>query len=115
MKVLDFGIARLSGGAPGAPRTGAGLLLGTPGYMAPEQARGDRDIDGRADVFALGCVLFECLTGRPAFVGDHPMAILAKILFEEAPRVSELRAEHPRGISTTSSPRCSQGPGRPAA
>jgi len=95
VKVLDFGIARLSGGAPGAPRTGTGLLLGTPGYMAPEQARGDRDIDGRADVFALGCVLFECLTGRPAFVGDHPMAILAKILFEEAPRVSELRADVP--------------------
>lgn len=90
VKVLDFGIARLSAAA-GAPRTGTGLLLGTPGYMAPEQARGEREIDGRADVFALGCVLFECLTGRPAFAGDHAMAILAKILFEEAPRPSELR------------------------
>ncbi len=84
-KLLDFGIARAGGVAEGLTRTGA--LMGTPGYTAPEQARGAEDLDARVDVFALGCVLFECLTGRPAFGGDHIMAILARILLEEPPRV----------------------------
>src|SRR5262249_49662727 len=74
--ILDFGIARL---CDAARVTQTGAVLGTPGYMAPEQARGNDEIDPRADVFALGCVLFECLTGSPAFPGDHFMAILAKI------------------------------------
>src|SRR5579871_1187809 len=91
VRVLDFGIARVGDATRAATRTG--MLLGTPGYMAPEQARGGKDLDARADVFALGCVLFECLTGRAAFVGEHVMALLAKILLEEAPRVSELRAD----------------------
>jgi hypothetical protein len=85
--VLDFGIARLGGGL--RPSTRTGVIMGTPGYMAPEQTRGERDLDARADVFSLGCVLHECLTGRPPFVGDHVMAVLAKILLEEVPRVSE--------------------------
>ncbi|WP_437721978.1 serine/threonine-protein kinase [Sorangium sp. So ce861] len=73
VQVLDFGIAR----AKMATRvTGTGMLLGTPGYMAPEQARGEPDIEARADVFSLGCVLFECLTGEPAFGGEHLAAIL---------------------------------------
>src|SRR5262249_31245111 len=78
--------------------TRTGALLGTPGYMAPEQARSGQIIDARADVFALGCVLFECLTGAPAFKGDHIMSILAKILFEEAPRVREIRHEVPADL-----------------
>jgi tetratricopeptide (TPR) repeat protein len=86
--LLDFGIARLGSGLAVATRVG--VLLGTPGYMAPEQARGDRQIDPRVDVFALGCVLFEAVTGQPAFVGESAMALLAKVLFEEAPRASEL-------------------------
>ncbi len=89
VKVLDFGIAHVSGGG----LTGTGNTLGTPGYMAPEQARGERNVDASADVFALGCVLFECLSGRPAFVGEHAVAILGKILFEEAPRLREVRPE----------------------
>jgi tetratricopeptide (TPR) repeat protein len=64
-----------------------GIYLGTPGYMAPEQARGNEDIDARADVFALGCVLYECLTGVPAFSADNLMALLGKVLFEDAPRL----------------------------
>ncbi len=95
VKVLDFGIARV-GGTRAQTRTG--MLLGTPGYMAPEQARGGKDVDARADVFALGCVLFECLTGRAAFVGEHVMALLAKILLEEAPRVAELRPDVPADL-----------------
>jgi hypothetical protein len=82
VKVLDFGIARL-GGTTRMTRTGA--VVGTPGYLAPEQVRSGEAIDARADVFALGCVLFECLAGAPAFQGEHVMAVLAKILFEEPP------------------------------
>jgi tetratricopeptide (TPR) repeat protein len=93
LKVLDFGIARAQLASQVMTRTGA--ALGTPGYMAPEQARGERDVDARADVFALGCVLFEALAGRPPFTGEHLMAVLAKVLFEEAPRVRELCPEAP--------------------
>ncbi len=71
-KLLDFGIARV----PDAHATKTGMLLGTPGYMAPEQVRGERGIDARADVFAFGCVLFECLSGRRAFEGEQMMAVL---------------------------------------
>jgi tetratricopeptide (TPR) repeat protein len=88
VKILDFGVARAEG-ARGAA-TWSGALVGTPAYMAPEQARGDDRLDARADVFALGAVLFECLTGRAAFVAPHVMGVLARILLEDAPRVSEL-------------------------
>ncbi len=84
VKVLDFGIAQL-GGAARMTKTGA--LLGTPGYMAPEQARNETSLTPAADIFALGCVLFEALAGRPAFEGQHAMAILAKLIFEEAPQL----------------------------
>ncbi|WP_437715609.1 protein kinase [Sorangium sp. So ce448] len=94
VKVLDFGIARLHAAATRLTQTGN--VLGTPGYMAPEQARGDdARLDARADVFSLGCVLFECLTGLPAFHGQHVMALLAKLLMEEPPRLRELRPEMP--------------------
>jgi serine/threonine protein kinase len=88
VKVLDFGIARLAG-ATRVTRTGN--IIGTPGYMAPEQAQNDRVVDARADVFSLGCVLFECLTGAPAFAGEHLMALMAKVLFTDPPRLRELR------------------------
>src|SRR6185369_13796 len=73
-------------------------LLGTPAYMAPEQARRGPDLSPAADVFSLGCVLFECATGRRAFVGEHPMAVLAKVLLEEAPRARELAYEVPAAL-----------------
>ena len=60
--------------------------MGTPMYMAPEQARGETEIDARADVFSLGCVLFECLTGQPPFTGPTAMAVLAKICLDESLR-----------------------------
>ncbi|HEX8114396.1 MAG TPA: serine/threonine-protein kinase, partial [Kofleriaceae bacterium] len=87
VKLLDFGIAQREGKTQ---LTHSGVMLGTLGYMAPEQARASGLIDARADVFALGCVVFQCLTGAPAFDGDTAAAILAKILFDPAPRVSEL-------------------------
>jgi tetratricopeptide (TPR) repeat protein len=96
VKLLDFGIAHLCNVTR---MTQTGILLGTPGYMAPEQARSGQAIDARADVFALGCVLFECLTGAPAFKGDHFMAVLAKILFEEAPLLREIRPQVPGDLA----------------
>jgi tetratricopeptide (TPR) repeat protein len=95
VKVLDFGIARAFG-RDMVTRTGA--AIGTPGYMAPEQARGSKDVDCAADVFSLGCVLFECLAGRPPFTGDSSMAVLAKILLEDAPRLSTLRGDLPAAL-----------------
>ncbi len=91
--LIDFGIARMGLGA--SPITNTGVMLGTLGYMAPEQARGTKQLDARADVFALGAVLFKCLTGLPAFAGDDEIAILAKMLFEAPPRVRDLRKEVP--------------------
>ncbi|HEX7840366.1 MAG TPA: serine/threonine-protein kinase, partial [Kofleriaceae bacterium] len=95
VKVIDFGIAQREGKTQ---LTQTGMMLGSPGYMAPEQARADGQIDARADVFALGCVLFECLTGTPLFDGDTAAAILAKILFGAAPRVSERWPEVPESL-----------------
>jgi len=88
--ILDFGVAH----ARNAPQklTEAGTSIGTVGYMAPEQASGEGVADARADVFSLGCVLFEALSGRPAFPGKHRIAVLAKIISEPPPRVSDLTA-----------------------
>ena len=93
--MLDFGIAHKQGLTQ---LTQTGTMIGTPGYMAPEQARSHGAIDARADVFALGCVLFQCLTGTLAFEGDSAIAILGKILFSDAPRVSALWSEVPEDL-----------------
>ncbi|WP_437339542.1 protein kinase domain-containing protein [Sorangium sp. So ce394] len=87
--LLDFGIARHLRLAP--ILTSPGAVLGTPGYMAPEQVRGDAPVDARADVFALGCVLFQCLAGRPPFLGNSALALLIRVVLEEPPRLGELR------------------------
>lgn len=94
--LIDFGIARMGLGASSITNTG--VMLGTLGYMAPEQARGTKQLDARADVFALGAVLFKCLTGLPAFAGDDEIAILAKMLFEAPPRARELRKDIPTAL-----------------
>jgi len=93
IKMLDFGIARPLRST--FAMTLPGMYLGTPGYIAPEQARGNEDVDARADVFALGCVLYECLTGKAAFAADNLMALLGKVLFEEAPRLRQRGAFPP--------------------
>src|SRR5439155_8949917 len=108
VKVIDFGIARM---ADRADLTGPGVIFGTAGYMAPEQARGERRIDARADVFALGCVLFECVTGRPVFQGAHPTAVLAKVVLEDAPRVSSLRNDVPDSLDRLVARMLSKVPG----
>ncbi|HEX5387710.1 MAG TPA: protein kinase [Gemmatimonadales bacterium] len=83
--VADFGIARAIHAAAGDRLTETGLVIGTPAYMSPEQAAGDRDVDGRSDVFALGCVLYEMLAGKPPHSGPSAQAILAKRLTEPIP------------------------------
>ena len=81
LKVMDFGIARLAKRTQGV--TQAGMVVGTPEYMAPEQLLGD-DIDARADLYAAGVVLYECLTGKIPFTADSPITLITKVL-EETP------------------------------
>jgi eukaryotic-like serine/threonine-protein kinase len=96
VKLLDFGVARVTGlTATDSTMTRTGAVIGTPGYMAPEQARGEKELDSRADLFSLGSVLFQCLTGKAPFQGPNIMAVLAKILLEEAPRLREVRIDVP--------------------
>ena len=93
--IVDFGVARVARLADASAGGERGGHLGTARYMAPEQIRNARTVDGRADVFALGCILFEALTGRPAFEGIDPVIVLARILFEPLPIASAVRAELP--------------------
>jgi tetratricopeptide (TPR) repeat protein len=87
-KLVDFGVAL----SESILITRAGDLVGTPAYMAPEQARGDA-VDGRADVYSLGATLFELVAGRPPHVGPTAIATLARLVTTPAPRLSELRRE----------------------
>jgi tetratricopeptide (TPR) repeat protein len=88
--LADLGLVR----APSDPTfTGPGTILGTPAYMAPEQARGEHEVGPPADVFALGCVLFRCLTGQNAFHAKDALAALAKVLLDEPPRASDFVPE----------------------
>ncbi|MCA9677696.1 MAG: serine/threonine protein kinase, partial [Myxococcales bacterium] len=94
VKVLDFGLAKLIEGAGGtvfsmAALTQKDLVFGTPEYMAPEQAMG-QTLDARADLYALGATLVEMLTGRPPFIDDSPMRLLAKHVKAEPPSLGEL-------------------------
>ena len=87
VKVTDFGIAKDLGAAEHLTVTGS--LLGTPSYMSPEQARGGV-IDGRSDLFSVGCILYEMVAGQRAFRGDSITALLFKIITEEPPSLREL-------------------------
>jgi serine/threonine-protein kinase len=91
VKILDFGVAKVSDGA-GITRTGA--VVGTPAYMAPEQARGAANVDARADVYSVGAVLYRALTGHEPFEEDEPASTLSKVLNEDPKRPRE----HDRSI-----------------
>jgi hypothetical protein len=113
IKVLDFGVARRA--APSQRMTRTGTLVGTPQYMAPEQVRAGREITPVADVFSLGCVLYECLAGQPPFHAEHIAAVLARILFDDPPGVKGLRPEVPVPLSALVGRMLAKDPGlRPA-
>jgi eukaryotic-like serine/threonine-protein kinase len=83
-QVADFGIALAVSSAGGGTRmTETGMSLGTPNYMSPEQAMGERDISAKSDIYALGCVLYEMLAGEPPFTGPTAQAIIARVVTEE--------------------------------
>jgi serine/threonine-protein kinase len=89
--VADFGIALALRKAGGARLTETGLTVGTPQYMSPEQAAGDRDLDGRSDVYSLAAVLYEMLAGEPPFTGPTVQAILTKLVTEHPRAIRDLR------------------------
>jgi Tol biopolymer transport system component len=96
--VADFGIAVAASRTGGARLTETGMSLGTPHYMSPEQATGERDLDPRSDVYALGCVLYEMLVGEPPFTGPNAQSIVAKVLTESAPRIRTRRPSVPEAV-----------------
>jgi serine/threonine-protein kinase len=94
VKVMDFGIAKVE---HGGSRTSTGLIMGTPDYMSPEQAKGSK-IDARADIFSLGCVLYECVSGTKPFHDDSLTAILLKVVIEPAPPIDFEALGLPRAL-----------------
>lgn len=98
VKLLDFGVARMLDVQRQLTMTGT--FLGTPAYTAPEQARGERHIGPEADVFSLGCVLFECLTGRGPFDADNVMAVLTRLLMEQPARLRDHRRDIPEAVAS---------------
>jgi serine/threonine protein kinase len=94
-KLIDFGVARI---IAASSLTRTGTTMGTPGYMAPEQARGDRDLTSAVDVFGLGCVLYECIAGRPAFSGTLVAALMTKILLASPVPLAQVCPEAPPAL-----------------
>jgi serine/threonine-protein kinase len=103
VKILDFGFSKLllPSGEEGTETglTGEGIVVGTPHYMSPEQIRGDKELDGRADLFAVGAVLYRALTGERPFSGPTMSAVLHAILTKNPPPPTEIRPELPQGVN----------------
>src|SRR5206468_1350448 len=100
-KIADFGLAKLLTGETAAAKTQTGELLGTPDYMAPEQAGGRaRAVGPATDVYALGAILYELLTGRPPFQAESRLDVLMQVLHEEPVAVTRLRPSVPRDLAT---------------
>ena len=97
--VTDFGIAKALSSSSGATLTGAGVAIGTPQFMSPEQAAGERDIDGRSDLYSLGIVSYQMLTGELPFTAPTVAGILMKQITEPAPDLRHLRVEVPEDLS----------------
>ena len=97
--VTDFGIAKALSAGSGATLTGAGIAIGTPSYMSPEQAAGEREIDGRSDLYSLGIVSYQMLTGELPFSAPTVAGILMKQITEPAPLVSSSRADVPEDLA----------------
>lgn len=103
VKVLDFGVAKLAdaaGSDPNAEMTGTAEVLGTPLYMAPEQMRSTRGVDGRADLWSLGVILYRALTGRTPFTGQTTPEVCISVMVDEPPAPSALRPDLPSDLDS---------------
>jgi eukaryotic-like serine/threonine-protein kinase len=96
--VTDFGIALAADAAPADRLTGSGVLVGTAEYMSPEQAAGDRTLDGRSDLYSLACVLYELLVGEPPYTGPTTQAVIVKRFTDPIPRARRLRPTVPAAV-----------------
>jgi len=96
LKIMDFGVARLAERSSGL--TQAGMVVGTPAYMAPEQLLAE-SVDARSDLYSVGVVLYECLTGRPPFDAKSPISLIAKVLNEDARPPDAVKPEVPHAVS----------------
>jgi serine/threonine-protein kinase len=103
--IADFGIALALSHAGGSRLTETGLSIGTPHYMSPEQAMGDRELDARSDVYSLGAMLYEMLAGDPPYTGSTAQAIVAKVITEKAPLVTTVRDTVPSHVGAAIAPR----------
>src|SRR5207302_4509341 len=108
--VADFGIARAITQAAGTRLTETGIPVGTPAYMSPEQASGGGLIDGRSDVYSLGCVLYEMLVGEPPYTGPSAQVVLAKRFTDPVPSVRRLRETIPPVIDAAVSKALAKAP-----
>ena len=97
--VADFGIALALSAAAGGRMTETGMSLGTPHYMSPEQATAEKDLTSRSDIYSLGCVLYEMLTGDPPHTGSSAQQIIMKIVTEEVPPVTKVRKAVPPNVA----------------
>ena len=109
--VADFGIAVAVSTAGGMRLTETGLPVGTPAYMSPEQATGDRDLDPRSDVYSLGAVVYEMLVGEPPHVGTSAQAVMAKILSETPVPIRRIRELIPRNVEAAVQQALARSPG----
>ena len=96
--VADFGIGRVLDKSGGEKLTETGMVVGTPAYMSPEQGAGERELDGRSDLYSLGVVLYEMLAGEPPYTGPTAQAILARRFTGEVPRVRQVRPTVPESV-----------------
>ncbi len=99
--VADFGISLAVSAAGGTRLTETGLSLGTPQYMSPEQATGDREVDGRSDIYSLACVLYEMLSGEPPHTGPTVQAVIAKVVTDRPRPIGELRDTVPNQVAAS--------------
>jgi serine/threonine protein kinase len=99
--VMDLGLSRAITRSIDETMTGTGLSLGTPAYMSPEHARGGVEIDARADLYSLGCVLYEMLAGQPPFTGGGPHAVWMRPLTDVPVPISTIRDELPSNVGVT--------------
>jgi serine/threonine-protein kinase len=96
--VADFGIARAIAGGPGERLTETGIVVGTPGYMSPEQSTGESRLDARSDLYALGSVCYEMLAGEPPFTGPTAQAVIARRLSQPPPSLRTTRSNVPEAL-----------------